>query len=114
MKRPAFQRGDIVRVGLNPTEGHEQQGDFRPCLVISPVEFNRLGTAFVAPITQGGGFARVQGFAVTLTETATQGVVLVNAVRSLDLQARRAKRVETVPEEIIDDVLARLAAILET
>ena len=40
-------------------------------------------------------------------------MVLVNAVRSLDLQGRGAKKVERVPEEIIDEVLARLTAILE-
>lgn len=115
MKRPVFQRGDVVRVSLDPTVGREQQGDFRPCLVISPVEFNKLGTAIVAPITQGGNFARFQGFAVPLTGagTETQGVVLVNAVRSLDLQGRGAKKIEKAPEEIIDEVLARLAAILE-
>ena len=33
--------------------------------------------------------------------------------RVLDLAARNGKRVETVPEPIMDEVLARLAAILE-
>lgn len=115
MKRLAFDRGDIVRVSLDPAVGHEQQGDFRPCLVISPIEFNKLGTALVAPITQGGNFARFQGFAVPLTGagTETQGVVLVNAVRSLDLQKRGAKKVERAPEDVVDEVLARLTAILE-
>lgn len=113
MTRPAFQRGDIVRVSLNPSIGHEQQGAFRPCLVLSPAPFNKLGTAFVAPITQGGQFARVRGFAVSLTEsgTQTQGVVLVNALRALDLHRRGARRVERAPEDVVDDVLARLAAI---
>ena len=95
--------------------GREQQSDYRSFLVIPPVEFNRLGTALVAPITQGGNFARFQGFAVPLigSRTENQGVILVNAVRSLDLQGRSAKQVERVSEDIIDEVLARLAAILE-
>ena len=107
--------GDIVRVSLDPTVGREQQSDYRPFHVIPPVEFNRLGTALVAPITQGDNFARFQGFAVPLigAGTETQGVVLVNAVRSLDLQGRSAKKVERVPEKIIDEVLAWLAAISE-
>ena len=115
VKRIGFERGDIVRVYLNPVIGKETQGDFRPCLVLSPASFNRLGTALVAPITQGGDFARVKGFAVPLIGcgTETQGVVLVNAVRTLDLVGRKAKKVETAPEEIIDDALARLAAIIE-
>ena len=33
--------------------------------------------------------------------------------RALDLGARKGRRVDTVPEPIMDDVLARLATILE-
>lgn len=115
VRRGGFQRGDIVKVSLNPVVGRETQGDFRPCLVLSPIEFNRLGTALVAPITQGGNFARVKGFAVPLTGcgTETQGVVLVNAVRMLDLESRQAKKLGKAPQEIIDDALARLLAIIE-
>jgi mRNA interferase ChpB len=110
-----FNRGDIVRACLNPTVGNEMQGDMRPCLVLSPKAFNKLGLALIAPITQGGNFARFQGFSVTLmgAGTETQGVILVNGVRSVDLKARKAKRVESVPSEIVDEALAILGAILE-
>jgi len=115
VSRRKYERGDIVKVSLNPTVGRETQGDYRPCLVLSPSEFNRLGTVLVAPITHGGNYARVQGFAVSLSGsgTDTQGIVLINGARMLDLDARKAKKVETVPEEIVDEVLARLMAILE-
>lgn len=108
-------RGDVVRVCLNPTEGRELQGDYRPCLVLTDVRFNRLGLAAVAPITQGGNFARFQGFAVPLAGSGmdTQGVVMVNAIRTLDLVARKAKKVEVAPDYIIDDVLARVSALFE-
>ena len=84
-----FERGDIVSVPLDPTIGHEQRGT-RPALVLTSKEFNKLGDALVAPITQGGDFARYAGFAVTLTGTGckTQGVALVNKIRMLDLAAR--------------------------
>ena len=110
-----FNRGDIVMVRLNPAERHEQQGDDRPCLVLSAKKFNRLGVTLVAPITQGGNFARHQGFAVPLmgTGTGTQGVVLVNGVRMLDLAARQARKVEAAPEQLVDEVLAVLGAIIE-
>ena len=115
VKRTKFNRGDIVRVSLNPAVGREQQGDFRPALVLSPAEFNALGVALVAPITQGGDFARFAGFAVPLagSGTETQGVALVNMVRSMDLEARAAKKIESVPSFVVDDALARLQAILE-
>ena len=115
MRKAKYERGDVVRVCLNPTEGHEIQGDYRPALVLSSSEFNALGMAMIAPITQGGNFSRFAGFAVSLDGTGmdTQGVALVNMVRSVDLDARQAKRVERAPQVVIDDALARLQAIFE-
>ena len=110
-----FERGDVVRICLNPTAGRETQGEFRPVLVLSTAEMNNLGVAIIAPITQGGDFSRYAGFAVSLTGTGmdTQGVVLVNMVRSVDLAARGAKKIERAPQVIMDDVLARLQAVFE-
>ncbi|NQZ11725.1 MAG: type II toxin-antitoxin system ChpB family toxin [Algicola sp.] len=110
-----FERGDIVRACLNPVAGNELQGEMRPCLVLSPKAFNKLGLTLIAPISQGGNFARFQGFAVTLigSGTETQGVILVNGVRSVDLKARRANKIETAPGNIVDEALAILSAILD-
>lgn len=110
-----FDRGDIVRVGLNPVAGREIQGEMRPVLVLSSREFNRLGLTYVAPITQGGDFSRYAGFATTLmgSGTATQGVALVNMVRSLDLNERGAKLIEKAPPLVLEDALARFQAIFD-
>lgn len=110
----AFERGDIVKICLNPTEGNELQGEFRPCLVLSPRSFNQLGLTVIVPITQGGDYARVRGFTVPLmgTGTETQGVVLVNGIKSLDLVARKSKFIEKAPASLLDEVLAKLTAIL--
>lgn len=110
-----FDRGDIVRVCLNPVAGRELQGELRPALVLTPKAFNRLGITWVAPITQGGDYSRYAGFAVTLmgAGTQTQGVALVNMLRGVDLPARGAKLVERVPDVVLDDAMARLQAILE-
>ena len=69
----------------------------------------------VVPITSGGNFARTAGFAVTLEGAAmkTIGVVRSDQPRVLDLGARGGKRVESVPDTIVDEVLARLAPIFE-
>lgn len=114
MKRGVPNRGDILHLSLDPALGKEQQGQ-RYVLVLTPAEFNRFGLALVAPITQGGGFAREHGFAVPLmgTGTMTQGVVLCHQVRMLDYRARNAKVVEIVPEDTVDDVLARVRALLD-
>lgn len=111
---PVFDRGDIVSVPLDPAMGHEQRGT-RPALVLTTKEFNKLGDVLVAPITQGGDFARYAGFAVTLTGTGckTQGAALVNKIRMLDLAARKARKVERVPQEVIDDAIGRISALLD-
>ena len=109
-----MQRGEIWLVTLDPTGGHEQQGT-RPVLVVSPAPFNKLTrTPVVLPITTGGCFARHRGFAVSLDEagTRTVGVIRCDQPRALELAARNGRRLETVPEPTVDDVLARLAAIL--
>jgi mRNA interferase ChpB len=109
-----FDRGDVVRVPLDPAMGHEQRGT-RPALVLTTKEFNRLGDVLVAPITQGGDFSRYAGFAVSLTGAGckTQGVALVNKIRMLDLAARKARKVERVPKEVIDDAIGRLMTLLD-
>ncbi|MBF0264844.1 MAG: type II toxin-antitoxin system ChpB family toxin [Gammaproteobacteria bacterium] len=109
-----FDRGDIVLSSLDPVVGNELQGNFRPLLVISPKLFNSKGLTYVAPITQGGNKARSVGFSVALSGsgTETQGVILVNSIRSLDLISRKAKKIEEVPDFIIEEVLSRLATII--
>ncbi len=110
-----MQRGDIYVVSLDPTAGHEQQGK-RPVLVISPGKFNCLtGVPVVLPITTGGSFARTAGFAVSLTGAGTQtaGVVRCDQPRALDLRARGGKKLETVPDLIIDEVLSKVSPLFE-
>lgn len=105
-------RGDIYLVSLDPTSGHEQKG-VRPVLVISPEPFNKLTkTPLVVPITTGGNFARVAGFTVDLIGTKTVGVVRCDQPRVLDLVARKAKKLERVSTDVIDDVLAKLATLV--
>ena len=108
-------RGDIYLVSLDPTAGHEQQGT-RPILIVSPSAFNRLTKApVVLPVTSGGRFARMAGFAVSLTGagTRTTGVVRCDQPRTLDLAARNARRLESIPAAIMDEVLAKLAPLFE-
>jgi mRNA interferase ChpB len=51
---------------------------------------------------------------VTLSGTGckTQGVALINKIRMLDLGARKARKVERVPQQVIDDALGRVMALL--
>jgi len=106
-------RGEIWLISLDPARGHEQQGT-RPVLVVSPNRFNALTRVpIVAPVTSGGSFARSAGFAVSLMDagTRTTGVIRCDQPRPIDLVARNARLLETVPARIMDEVLARLSPI---
>jgi mRNA interferase ChpB len=110
-----MERGDLYLVSLDPTPGHEQQGT-RPLLIVSPGAFNRLTkTPVVLPITCGGNFAPTAGFAVSLigAGTRTTGVVRCDQPQALDLGSRNGRKLESVPSEFMDEVLAKLATILE-
>jgi len=110
-----MKRGEIWLVGLDPTHGHEQKGR-RPVLIVSPEAFNRVTKVpVVLPITSGGNFARTAGFAVPLADagTKTTGIVRCDQPRALDLGARNGKRLESVPDAIVDEVLAKVTPIFE-
>jgi mRNA interferase ChpB len=82
VRRGIPDRGDILHLDLDPALGSEQQGQ-RYVLVLTVSDFNRFGLTRVAPITQGGQFARESGFTVSMMGSGakTQGVVLCNQVR---------------------------------
>lgn len=108
-----MERGDIYLVSLDPSSGHEQQGT-RPVLVVSPAAFNSLTrTPVVLPITRGGNFARTAGFAVSLMGSGTQttGVVRCDQPRALDIHARCGRKLESIPQSVLDEVLAKLTPI---
>ncbi len=110
-----MKRGEIWLVALDPSHGHEQKGR-RPVLIVSPEAFNQVTKIpVVLPITRGGDFARTAGFAVTLAGAGTQtsGIIRCDHPRALDLAARGGKKLEHVPDAIVDEVLARLVAIFE-
>jgi mRNA interferase ChpB len=104
-------RGDIYLVSLDPSVGHEQRGH-RPVLLISPTAFNQLTRLpVILPITSGGDFARRIGFAVPLQGIRTTGVVRCDQPRVLDIHARMGRKIDTIPPEILDEVLARTATL---
>jgi mRNA interferase ChpB len=114
MRRGIPDRGDILHLNLDPTLGSEQQGK-RYVLILTLCEINRFGLALVAPITQGGQFARENGFTVSLMGSGgiTHGVILCNQVRMLDFKERGGNLVEAAPAIIVEEVLARVRTLLD-
>lgn len=82
---------------------------------MSPAAFNcPTETPVVLPITAGGNFDRMAGFAVSLmgAGTKTTGAVWCDQPRALDIGSRHGRKLESVPPTIVGDVLAKLAVIL--
>jgi len=110
-----MKRGEIWLVSLDPTSGHEQKGR-RPVLIASPEAFSRITKLpIILPITSGGNFARTAGFAVPLAGagTKTTGVVRCDQPRALDLSARGGRKLESIPDAVMDEVLAKISPIFE-
>lgn len=110
-----MKRGEIWLVSLDPTAEHVQKGR-RPVLIVSPEAFNRITKGpVVLPITSGGNFARTAGFAVPLAGagTKTTGVVRCDQPCTLDLAARGGRKLESVPAEVMDEVLAKVSPIFD-
>lgn len=108
-----MKRGDIYMVSLDPTHGHEQRGQ-RPVVIISPTAFNQTTKLpIVLPVTSGGEFARRIGFAVPLSGIRTTGVVRCDQPRVLDIAARKGRKVDALPSEILDEVLARTITLFQ-
>jgi mRNA interferase MazF len=105
------ERGDIVWLEFNPQAGSEQAGH-RPALVISPKTYNKkVGLALVCPIT-----SRLKGypFEVELPQgVQTKGAVLCDQIKSLDWRARRATRLGSVPDPVMQEVTARILALVD-
>lgn len=104
------ERGDVVWFSFDPQAGREQAGR-RPALVLSPASYNgKTSLALVCPITSK---AKGYPFESPLpNEMPVRGVVLSDHVRSLDWRSRRAERICSVPDSLLEDVLAKVAALL--
>ncbi len=84
-------------------------------LIVSRESFNKLTRLpVVVPVTSGGNFARTAGFTVSLDGVGTKntGVIRCDQPGTIDMVARNGKRLERIPEAVVNEVLARLEAIL--
>ena len=109
-KRYVPERGDAIRISLNPQAGHEQSGR-RPALVLSPKAYNdKVGLAILCPITN-----QIKGYPFEVTipsDLAVSGVILSDQVKNLDWRIRKAEYACKLPEPTVSETLQKLGALL--
>lgn len=110
MKSYAPKKGDFIAVTFDPQSGHEQKGR-RPALVVSNTLFNKqTGLAIVCPLTTTD---RGYPFHVAVTDNSqVAGFVMVEQVKSIDFQARKAKQIGKASGGVLDTVLSILDACI--
>ncbi|MTI48909.1 MAG: type II toxin-antitoxin system PemK/MazF family toxin [Firmicutes bacterium] len=105
-------QGDIILLEFDPQTGHEQKGS-RLALVVSNGTFNRFTKmAIVCPITNTD-----RGFPlhVNLDErTKTNGVIMCEQAKSLDIIARNSSYLEKAPVDILEEVIDIVIGSVET
>lgn len=109
-----IQRGEVIRVNLNPTSGREQEGNARPCLVISHTKYNlaRNGIVVITPITSTIK-PKIKTMIPIPDGFAVHGSVIAEQVRTVDLNSRWWKTTgEILPEEFVDHVVATFIVII--
>jgi len=109
-----IERGEVIRINLNPISGREQAGNARPCLVISHTRYNKArgGIVIVTPIT--GTVKPEVKIMIPIPEGfQVQGSVIAEQVRSLDLNTRWWKTTgEVLPKPFVDEVVETLNLII--
>ena len=105
-----MKQGDIILLDFDPTKGREQAGH-RPAVVISQTMFNHVrNLVLVCPITNTTKPLRLR--VMLDSRTKTQGDIICEQVRVIDLLARNCKLVEPLPRDLLKKVLDAVLAII--
>ncbi len=76
-------RGAVYRVNLEPTQGSEQQGDARPCVILSITPFNeKLYHVGVIPLSSSA--KSIPPLVVAIPSLGKDSVALCHQFRTID------------------------------
>jgi mRNA interferase MazF len=103
--------GDIAWVDLDPVKGTEQAGRCPAVVLSARIYHEQSKRALVCPVTSN---ARPWPFNVILPAgLKTSGVVLIDQIRTIDRSERMFSIIERVPDDVLAEMRARLAALLQ-
>jgi len=101
--------GDLIWLDFDPQAGREQ-AKRRPALVVTEQSYNRAsGLVVVCPLTSR---RKPYPFALPVTVDNVDGAVLVDQVKSLDWQTRRAQYHSKANAALLAKVRAYLGVLL--
>ena len=109
-------RGDIYLYS-RPTNPGSETVSVTAVMIVTPARFNKVTRLpVVLPIVSTETALRTAGFAVPLSGTGavTAGVVRCDQPRTIDLSIYDSHRVERAPLTVVDEVMAKLHAIMTT
>ena len=103
-------QGDIIKINLDPKQGHEQQG-YRPYICLSNRIISDIANiAVFAPISST---KRNYPLYIKLRGTITTGAVLLDQLVTIDYNARGFQFVESVPASLIDELLIKVVLVFQ-
>jgi len=103
-------QGDIIKINLNPKQGHEQAG-YRPYICLSNKIISDIANiAVFAPISKT---KRNYPLYIKLQGTETTGVVLLDQLVTIDYNARDFEFVESVAPSVIGELLAKVILVFQ-
>jgi mRNA interferase MazF len=101
--------GDIVMLDFDPQVGHEQ-AKRRPALVLTDQRYNRAsGLAIVCPLTSK---RKPYPFALPVEVGDVEGAILVDQLKSVDWQGRKAEFHSRADPVIVTKVRQYIAVLL--
>jgi len=103
-------QGDIIKINLNPKQGHEQAG-YRPYICLSnKIISDTANIAVFAPISNT---KRNYPLYIKLQGTKTTGSVLLDQLVTIDYNARSFEFIESVPSSVKDELLSKVVLVFQ-
>ena len=104
-------QGDIIKINLNPKQGHEQTG-YRPYICLSNKIISDIANiAVFAPISNT---KRNYPLYIKLQGTKTTGSVLLDQLVTIDYNARNFEFIESVSHSVINELLAKVVLVFQS
>ena len=105
-----MKQGDIIYIDFDPALGREQTGR-RPAVVISQTLYNdKRNLLWVCPISST---VKPLRFLIELdNRTKTQGAIIAAQVRTIDILVRKCHFVESLPKDLLENVLDAVSVII--